>query len=180
MYSRGGRRRGGGSGEEIECDLVEQACSAKDVGRIHVGCKIGLIMTTKVYEVLPEAAIEIREKVFVEEQGFEEEFDSMDKTAFHMVVYDDGRAAATCRYYEAAAGEYVLGRIAVLREYRGRRIGAEMIAAAEDQVRRVGGKTMLIHAQTRVRVFYEKQGYAAFGDVDFEENRKHIWMRKGL
>ena len=180
MYSRGGRRRGGGSGEAAECGITESLRVAKDVGRIHAGRKIGLIMTTKVYEVLPEAAIEIREKVFVEEQGFAEEFDSMDKTAFHMVVYDGGRAAATCRYYEAAAGEYVLGRIAVLREYRGRRIGAEMIAAAEDEVRRAGGKTMLIHAQTRTRVFYEKQGYAAFGDVDFEENREHIWMKKAL
>ena len=180
MYSRGGRRRGGGSGEAAECGITESLRVAKDVGRIHAGRKIGLIMTTKVYEVLPEAAIEIREKVFVEEQGFAEEFDSMDKTAFHMVVYDGGRAAATCRYYEAAAGEYVLGRIAVLREYRGRRIGAEMIAAAEDEVRRAGGKTMHIHAQTRVRVFYEKQGYAAFGDVDFEENREHIWMKKAL
>lgn len=180
MYSRGKVRRGDRAGEEIECDLVEQACSAEYVGRIHAGYKIGLIMTTKVYEVLPEAAREIREKVFVEEQGFAEEFDSMDKTAFHMVVYDGGRAAATCRYYEAAAGEYVLGRIAVLREYRGRRIGAEMIAAAEDEVRGAGGRTMLIHAQTRVRVFYEKQGYAAFGDVDFEENREHIWMKKAL
>ena len=137
-------------------------------------------MTTKVYKILPDAARKIREKVFVEEQGFAEEFDSMDKTALHMVVYDGDRAAATCRFYEAAAGEYVLGRIAVLPEYRGRHIGADMIAAAEDEVRGTGGKIMRIHAQTRVRAFYEKQGYSAYGDVDFEENRGHIWMKKIL
>ena len=48
-------------------------------------------METKIYNQLPDEAKEIRLEVFVKEQGFEEEFDDIDKTAAHIVLFDGDR-----------------------------------------------------------------------------------------
>lgn len=45
-------------------------------------------METKIYNQLPDEAKEIRLEVFVKEQGFEEEFDDIDETAAHIVLFD--------------------------------------------------------------------------------------------
>ena len=44
---------------------------------------------------LPEEAKKIRLEVFVKEQGFEEEFDSVDDTAAHIVLFD-GKLPSGC------------------------------------------------------------------------------------
>jgi len=56
-------------------------------------------MEFKTYDKLPSEARDIRVEVFVKEQGFQEEFDSVDNYAMHVVVFDGGRAIATCRYF---------------------------------------------------------------------------------
>lgn len=137
-------------------------------------------MEIKRYDSLPQEAKYIREKVFVEEQGFNEEFDTTDSVSVHLVAFDCGKPVATCRFYrDSDTSSFVLGRIAVVKECRGRHIGAELIAYAENILKNEAD-FILIHAQTRVRSFYEKQGYIAFGEEDFEEDCPHIWMEKRL
>ena len=41
----------------------------------------------KIHNSLPKEAAEIRQKVFVEEQKFENEFDDIDKISLHFVLY---------------------------------------------------------------------------------------------
>ena len=43
-------------------------------------------MTIKCYDKLPDEAVKIRTLVFVEEQGFKNEFDSIDEIAAHIVM----------------------------------------------------------------------------------------------
>ena len=57
------------------------------------------MLTMKLYEELHEDAVRIRKEVFMDEQGFCNEFDEIDKIAFHAVLYEDDRAAATGRMY---------------------------------------------------------------------------------
>ena len=45
-------------------------------------------MDIKIYDTLPEEAVRIREVVFVEEQGFQDEFDEIDSYAKHLVLFD--------------------------------------------------------------------------------------------
>jgi len=45
-------------------------------------------MITKKYNYLSEDVIRIRQTVFMEEQGFQNEFDEVDKTATHIVMYN--------------------------------------------------------------------------------------------
>lgn len=43
----------------------------------------------------------IREIVFIDEQGFENEFDNTDKTAYHVVAYENEKAVACARFFKA-------------------------------------------------------------------------------
>lgn len=139
-------------------------------------------MRVACYPFLCDPARTIREIVFVEEQGFQHEFDDIDKVAFHLVAYSErGEAVATCRFFEDASREcYILGRLAVLNTYRGRGIGHALLAEVENFVRQRGGKLISLHAQCRAEAFYAKAGYLAYGEVEDDEGCPHIWMRKNL
>ncbi|MBR5279141.1 MAG: GNAT family N-acetyltransferase [Clostridia bacterium] len=136
-------------------------------------------MEIKAFDYLPCDAKDIRIEVFVEEQGFTQEFDEHDRTAVHLVGYIDGKSTATARIIGLENG-YLIGRIAVRKPYRKNGLGGRIIAAAEDIIRRKGGKTVYIHAQQRAVAFYEKQGYFPTGEVDEEEGCVHWMMKKDL
>ena len=136
-------------------------------------------MEFKIYDKLPQEAREIRVKVFVEEQGFQEEFDSVDNYATHVLAFDNGKAVATCRYFYQD-GYYLIGRIAVVKEYRGAGLGGKLLEFAKRQIEKLGGKEIRIHAQKRAEGFYQKQGYTSFGEVDYDEGCEHVWMKRQL
>ena len=135
--------------------------------------------TIQTHSSLPWAAAAIRQAVFVQEQGFVEEFDAQDAAATHLVlVADNGRPMATCRYFQAADGAWVIGRVAVLPEFRGAHGGAALLREAERQIAARGGRKIRLAAQVRARGFYEKAGYTAYGEEFPEEYCPHIWMKK--
>lgn len=136
-------------------------------------------MEIKVFGRLPEESKNIRIKVFVEEQGFREEFDSVDDSATHIVAYDGATPVATCRFF-IKDGSYLLGRIAVLKEYRGKHVGAFIMQEAQARIAALGGKRILIHAQRQARDFYVKQGYTDSGKTDYEEGCPHVWLYKDI
>lgn len=132
-----------------------------------------------IYEELPEEAKEIRETVFVKEQGFHDEFDEIDAYAKHLVLYDDKIPVATCRFFRRELpGDYAVGRIAVRKEYRGKNIGTYLLKEAEDEIKNSGGRRIFLHAQCSARKFYQKQGYSCYGEADLDEDCPHIWMKK--
>ncbi|BCN30924.1 GNAT family N-acetyltransferase [Anaeromicropila herbilytica] len=138
-------------------------------------------MITKKFNYLPEDARLIRNEVFVKEQGFKDEFDEIDDIATHIVIYDKESPISTCRFYFHIKKEsYVIGRIAVIKEYRGNNIGAGMLTFVEESIKIKGGKSVMLSAQVRVATFYEKQGYQMQGEEYLDEDCPHIWMEKKL
>lgn len=138
-------------------------------------------MYINTYEHLPKDAQKIRETVFIKEQGFLNEFDEIDSYAKHLVLFDEKNPIATCRFFRRESCEdYFIGRIAVIKEYRGKNIGASLLKAAEAQIRNNGGKRIFLHAQCRAKEFYEKQGYRSYGEIVLEESCPHIWMCKKI
>lgn len=138
-------------------------------------------MEIKEYTGLYDDAILIRQKVFVEEQGFRDEFDEIDKTATHLVAYDNGKPVAVCRFFWSdERSAYLIGRLAVIKEYRGKQLGAEMIKKLEELVKARGGKAIELHSQEQATGFYEKQGYTVCSEMEYEEHCPHYWMRKNL
>lgn len=90
-------------------------------------------METKIYNQLPDEAKEIRLEVFVKEQGFEEEFDDIDETAAHIVLFDGSHPVGVCRIFtDPGSGRVMIGRVAVRKAFRGRGLGADIIKAAEE------------------------------------------------
>lgn len=140
-------------------------------------------MNARIYtDGVPSDAKKIREEVFVEEQGFQNEFDETDSIAAHIVLYNSEEApVATCRvFWDDKLDTYVIGRLAVVKKYRGKNIGTDIIQAAEEYICREGGHSIVLHAQCRVSGFYQKLGFTPYGNVDDEEDCPHIWMKKQL
>lgn len=138
-------------------------------------------MIIKKYNYLAKDAAQIRMDVFVKEQGFTCEFDDTDDIAVHLVGFDDLLPIATCRYYkDEAKDSYIVGRIAVIKDYRGKEIGSKILREVEKQISKIGGQEVYLAAQVKAMGFYERQGYAAEGECFFEDYCPHIWMYKSL
>ena len=65
-------------------------------------------------------------------------------------------------------------------EYRGKSIGASMLAACEDIVTSHGGSSVILHSQCRAQSFYAKCGFVAYGEIDYDEDCPHVWMKKSV
>lgn len=121
---------------------------------------------------------EIREKVFVKEQGYpiELEFDEDDKRCWHLVLKDNERAVATARLLKLDEGVFKPGRIAVLKEYRGKNVGAELLTLIIEKAKEMGAKELHIGAQTYAVGFYEKFGFKTVGEEYMDEHIPHVNM----
>ncbi len=128
----------------------------------------------------PLDAFAIRQAVFVEEQGFHDEFDDRDAACEHLVLYEKGRAVACARIYPESGSVWHLGRLAVVRDCRGRSFGSRALAEAEDRVRALGGTTLRLSAQVQARSFYEKLGYRPASPEYLEQHCPHLDMEKSL
>lgn len=119
-----------------------------------------------------EAAWAVRRAVFVVEQGVPEdlEIDALDtlNSTLHVVEYaDDGRAVATGRAVLDGPGHVHLGRIAVLRDWRGRGLGVAVVRRLESEALRRYGVVdagvrcveLALAAQEHAIGFYQALGY---------------------
>ena len=130
----------------------------------------------KVYDQLPEEAIMIRTKVFMEEQGFKNEFDPIDENAFHLVLFENDRPIGTCRFF-AEEDHYAIGRLAVLKSGRGKGFAKQLVSEAQKEIKKLGGTKILIHAQKRLEKMYERLGFRSCGIEDLDDGVPHVWMK---
>lgn len=129
-----------------------------------------------------EAALAVREEVFVLEQGVpaDLERDEHDETADHVLAVVDGKPVGTGRLVVEPGGVAHLGRIAVLPHARGHGLGADIVRALEDTARARGLHTAVLGAQTHALGFYERLGYTAYGEEFDDAGLPHRWMRRAL
>lgn len=128
-----------------------------------------------------EKCYEIRQTVFVQEQGYATELDvdQFDKQATQYLVELDGQRVATARVFQHN-GEFSIGRICILKEYRKLGLGRVIMSFGEQIIKKQGGKKIEISAQIHAIPFYEKCGYTAYGEITFEEEKPHKSMTKTL
>ena len=122
----------------------------------------------------------VRIEVFMKEQGFQNEFDEIDERAYHVVVYQDKCAIATGRMYFEDEKTMILGRIAVIKEYRGTGLGNKVVKSLENKAKELNCTTVKLSAQQRAQMFYEKLGYQPIGEVYYDEWCPHITMSKNI
>ena len=138
-------------------------------------------MIIQILNAINDDIKQIRIDVFINEQGFENEFDDIDKTAKFVLLSIDGKAVGTCRFFPSNIdGDAHIGRMAVRKLYRGQNLGSKIMHAAENGIRRDGCKTCSLSAQVQARPFYESLGYVAEGEEYLDEGCPHILMRKQL
>ncbi|HEX3026193.1 MAG TPA: GNAT family N-acetyltransferase [Clostridia bacterium] len=121
-------------------------------------------------------AHEIREKVFVKEQGFEHEFDQTDHEALHVVLYLDGVPVATARLFSEQGRVFHVGRVAVLKDYRGSHLGAALMKEVVRKAEQLGAEKIVLGAQKQAEPFYRKLGFLSENDCYFDEGCPHVNM----
>lgn len=124
---------------------------------------------------------EIRKTVFVEEQRIpiENEMDGLDAECFHIVLYNDAAPVGSGRLYihdDIAR----LGRIAVLKNERGKGYATVICNALIDIARREKAKLVTLDSQSYVASLYEKLGFVREGGEFLEEGILHIKMNMQL
>lgn len=127
-------------------------------------------------------AFAIRKKVFVEEQGvpIEEEldqFDTLDSSCDHILVYFNGEPVGTGRV-RLVDGYGKLERICILPKYRLLGIGKVIMRKLEELAKEKGVTKSKLHAQTNVEIFYRRLGYMRFGEEFMDAGIPHILMKK--
>ena len=139
-------------------------------------------INVKIYDFLPDEAKLIRTTVFVKEQGFVDEFDRIDDESIHFVMFDNELPIATCRtLFSKERNNRIIGRFAVLKEYRNKHLGSLLLQECEKEiVKRFGHIVIEISSQIEAQGFYQKNGYEDIGEPHLDENHLHVWMKKYL
>lgn len=155
-------------------------------------------------------AFAVRRAVFMEEQGYENEFEPIDEdsSCIHAVLYvekdvekelagcarvfpeelehtlNPGMSQSPACSLDAGVkqGEtYIMGRVAVMPAMRRRGLARELVRASERAARAAGARLIKLHAQEYIRDLYAAEGYEQISEVDYEdEGQPHLWMAKRL
>ncbi len=127
-----------------------------------------------------EALRLVREKVFVQEQQVpvELEWDELDAECLHFLAEDaNGNPIGTGRLLPDGH----IGRMAVLREWRGRGVGSALLQRLMEEGRKRNFSTLVLAAQLQAMPFYEKAGFHAEGEV-FDDagipHRNMVWRER--
>lgn len=118
----------------------------------------------------------IRFAVFVVEQKVpvEMELDAQDPLSVHAIARDEkGVAVGTGRLLPDGH----IGRMAVLREGRGKGVGSALLRALMDEARRRDHAEAVLSAQTQAVNFYERHGYRICGPEYMDAGIAHVDMR---
>jgi len=119
----------------------------------------------------------IRDSVFGQEQEVPREldWDGNDRHCNHVVATDnEGNAIGVGRI----APDGKIGRLAVLKQWRSRGVGAKMLEALVDSARSRGLEKVYLHAQVQAVPFYENSGFEKDGDVFIEAGIWHVNMMR--
>jgi len=120
----------------------------------------------------------IREQVFIVEQGVpvELEVDELDPLSRHVLLFESDTAVATGRL----TPDGHIGRIAVLKAYRNKGFGTQIINKLESLAASAGLFRVELGAQCQAVPFYEQLNYQPLGGVFMDAGIEHQLMQKSL
>jgi predicted GNAT family N-acyltransferase len=121
-----------------------------------------------------EALRRIREAVFVIEQSVphELEWDGEDGDALHFLACEANYPIGTARLL--ASGQ--IGRLAVLKDWRGLGMGQALLRAVIRQAQARGLQQLTLSAQVQAAPFYEKLGFRVISEEYLEAGIVHVDM----
>ncbi|MCY1286027.1 Acetyltransferase [compost metagenome] len=116
----------------------------------------------------------IREMVFIAEQAVppELEWDDEDAHAVHFLALDDDYPIGTARLLPDGH----IGRVSVLKDYRGLKVGEALMNAVIAEAERRGLIRQMLSAQVHAAPFYERLGFSIVSDEFLDAGIPHVDM----
>lgn len=138
-----------------------------------------MIKVEKISNEQIKIALEIRTRVFVQEQGVtkDEEYDGKDDICSHYLVFFNQEPIGTARvrYLDNKAK---IERVAILKNFRGYGFGKALMLYIIDNI--TGVKEIILSSQIDAIKFYERLGFEVFGDEYYDARILHKDMKKIL
>ena len=136
---------------------------------------------------LMEKYFAVRRAVFVQEQNVDisieiDELENASGTVHLAVLNEAGECAGAGRLVEYDGGPHCpvktakLGRVCVLKEFRGLGLGELIVGKLIETARERGYEEIILHSQVYVCGLYEKFGFKRRGDIFDEAGIEHIEM----
>jgi len=138
----------------------------------------GMIRTTA-FQAAERDIRRVRDTVFGAEQRVPREldWDGQDPDCVHVLARDArGRPVGTGRLQPDGR----IGRLAVLKPWRGRGLGSRMLAGLVAAARRRGLARVFLHAPWPAIPFYERRGFIKAGAAFVEAGIRHVNMTREL
>ncbi|WP_426689125.1 GNAT family N-acetyltransferase [Rhodanobacter ginsengiterrae] len=125
------------------------------------------------------ALLDLRETVFIREQGVPEqrERDGLDGDCWHLLARNEAGQPIGCGRLTPA---HKIGRMAVLRDWRGRGVGVALLRELVARARTQGWPEVALDAQVSAMGFYEREGFDAYGEEFEDAGLAHRAMRLAL
>lgn len=116
----------------------------------------------------------IRETVFIAEQAVppELEWDAEDAGAVHFLALEGDYAIGTARLLPDGH----IGRVSVLRDWRGLKVGDMLMRAVIAEAEQRGLKQQMLSAQVHATPFYERLGFAIVSGEFLDAGIPHVDM----
>ena len=156
-------------------------------GSFTAACETMMVTVTRRVDLI-EKSLQLRHGVFIEELGRDcpdgesDEYDTCD--AIYVVAVmngDDVVGTLRCyRHHGEPQSVICIGRVAVRKDLRGKRIGSELMDAAHRHLKVLDIAMCYLNAEVTVAGFYEKLGYSKVGDSFQEAGEAHIRMELKL
>lgn len=126
----------------------------------------------------------IREAVFMREQGVPAklEWDGLDEISRHALALNTKGDAIGCGRIIPPRGRATarIGRLAVLPEWRGRKVGRALLEALLEHARSKHYPQVMVSAQVQALPFYRRFGFEEEGEEFMDAGMPHIKMRLKL
>ena len=122
----------------------------------------------------------VRRTVFIEEQHVPEklEWDGEDDAAIHVLASDDRANPIGTARLLMHDGLGHIGRMAVIKEWRGKRVGSAVLHALLQAAQARGLASLFLNAQTYAVPFYERFGFVREGEEFMDAGIPHYRMEK--
>ncbi|MFI4922882.1 MAG: GNAT family N-acetyltransferase [Burkholderiales bacterium] len=117
----------------------------------------------------------VRKEVFIVEQNVpvELEWDGLDPEARHVLAQSrNGEAMGTARLLPDGQ----IGRMAVLKEWRGLGVGSALLEALLQMARTRGFSKVFLNSQTRAIAFYSRHGFKVASGKFMDAGIPHVRM----
>lgn len=138
--------------------------------------------STNLNSTIYKDALSIRNKVFVDEQHVppEMEVDEFENLATYVVGYLDSVPVVTARLLPIEKDTYKVQRVAVLKYYRGKKIGKQIMIEIERFTTENKRTFLVLGAQDHAIEFYTALGYSMNSEGYLDAGIPHHDMIKKL